>query len=369
MADRLKDQFAEDVPPRIAAMIEAVYAGFDSASFVADALDGYEELELTARARKIATALRTHLPDDVEESLELIVASLGRPIADPERLEGMATFIYLPFVFYVAEHGLDCFEASMRCQYELTKRFTAEFSIRAFIQRHTADTLSRLEGWSGDPDPHVRRLVSEGTRPRLPWAPRLPEFIRDPTPVIALLDRLVGDDSLYVRRSVANNLNDISKDHPELAVATARRWSAEGADEFVIRHGLRTLVKQGHPGALAVLGFDHGSPVAVTVSCAPEVVPIGGKVRVTADVHNTTDGRADVLLDLVVHFVKANGSTSPKVFKGGEIKLGPGEHAAIRKTVSAAIHTTRRPYAGLHVIDALVNGQRRQDLARFEILD
>ena len=366
MAERLKDRFGTEVPAKIAEMISAVDPTFDSESFVADALDGYDDLELTDRARTIAAALANHLPADRAEALRILVRSLGEPIADQERLEGMASFIYLPHVFFVAAHGLDHFEEAMAAQYELTKRFTAEFSIRAFIEREPDRTLERLRLWASDPDPHVRRLVSEGTRPRLPWAHRLRRFVDDPSPVVDLLDLLFDDESLYVRRSVANNLNDISKDHPEHAVDTARRWGAQGADQFVVRHGLRTLVKQGHPGALAVLGFDHGSDVEVSVECEPSSVPIGGKVRITAEV-TSKDLPLRVLVDLVVHFVKANGTTSPKVFKGGELELDPGESNTIRKTVSAAVHTTRRPYPGTHTIDVMVNGEARRDVARFEI--
>lgn len=369
MADRLKDHFSEDVPIEIARMIHAVDPGFPSESFVARALDGYAELELMQRAKHIAHALADHLPTDRSQAIRILTESLGSPIADAEQLDGMLSFIYMPHVFFVAEYGLECFDRSMTAQYELTKRFTAEFSIRAFIERHPHETLSRLESWTRDPDPHVRRLVSEGTRPRLPWAPRLRQFIDDPNPVIELLDRLVGDESLYVRRSVANNLNDISKDHPTLAVSTARRWAEDGADPYVIRHGLRTLVKRGDPAALGVLGYDYGSPAAITVTCSEPSVPIGHKVRVTTEIHNPTSEPIDVLVDLIVHFVKASGASSPKVFKGGEFHLEPGGRTAFRKSVSAAVHTTRRPYPGLHTIDALVNGEQRLGASRFEITE
>jgi 3-methyladenine DNA glycosylase AlkC len=161
-----------------------------------------------------------------------------------ERLpRGMGGFLFLPHVFFVAEYGLEHFETSMRAQYVLTQRFTAEFSIRRYLERHQAATLGPVSReWSADASEDVRRLVSEGTRPRLPWAPRLRAFQADPRPVLALLERLKDDPSLYVRRSVANNLNDIGKDHPVLLVETATRWMENATEErrWIIRHALRS---------------------------------------------------------------------------------------------------------------------------------
>ena len=356
MAEPLKNRFGPDVPVRIAAMIAAVHPGFRSAAFVADALAGYDALELTPRARQIADALATHLPADPEEAIAVLVASLGPPI---ERLEGMESFVYLPHVFFVAAYGIDRLEASLAAQYQLTQRFTAEFSIRAFLERYPEETLARLRLWAQDPNVHVRRLVSEGTRPRLPWAQRLRAFQRDPAPVIDLLERLKDDPEPYVRRSVANNLNDIAKDHPEVAVAVARRWLDGASPErrALVAHGLRTLVKGGHPDALAALGFASGTKVVVErLAVAPDAVSIGGKVRLEVDLRNPGAEPTSVLVDLRVHFVKANGSLRPKVFKGATLALEPGATGSVRKSVSLAQHTTRTHYPGRHHVEALVNG-------------
>lgn len=358
MAALLKDSFGPDVARRIGGMIAAAHPDFDRDAFVAVALDGYEDLELTPRARQIAAALSRFLPDECGAALEILTASLGPPIAGDE-LTGMASFVYLPHVYYVAEHGLGCFEASMRAQYELTRRFTAEFSIRAFLERHERETLARLRMWATDPDPHVRRLVSEGTRPRLPWAPRLRRFQEDPTAVLDLLDLLKDDPSEYVRRSVANNLNDIAKDNPDRVITVARDWFATGGADRrrLVRHGLRTLIKQAHPEALEVLGYTSSSPVAIAnVGLSPAVVRIGGKVQVTIAVINPSDDRAGALVDLRVHFVKASGATSPKVFKGAELTLDPGATATVRKTISVAQHTTRTHHPGTHRIEVQLNG-------------
>ncbi|MEM8904146.1 MAG: DNA alkylation repair protein [Actinomycetota bacterium] len=370
MADALKDSFGPPVVHAVAEMVAAVDVDFDIEGFTASCLDGFDELELTPRARHIADGLARFLPEDRREALRLLVASLGAPIADPDELGGMDNFRYLPHVYFVAEHGLDHVEEALDAQYELTQRFTAEFSIRAYLEHHRDVTLARLRTWATDDDVHVRRLVSEGTRPRLPWAPRLREFQADPTPVLELLELLKDDPEEYVRRSVANNLNDIAKDHPGTVVEVARRWWADGGDDRrrMIRHALRTLIKAGDPGALDVIGFGERSPVElVGVSVEPEVVAIGGSVRVSVELHNPSAEDAGALVDLRVHFVKANGSTSPKVFKGAEPVIEPGGTASVRKSVSLRVHSTRTPHPGTHTVEVLVNG-RVHEGATFEVL-
>lgn len=232
----------------------AVTAGFPSKSFERDALKGLAALELTQRAEHVARSLHAHLPGGWEP----LIASLGPELTRTEG-NGLAPFFYFPHAHYVALFGPDSFEEAMRANYELTKRFTAEFSVRPFLARFPDRTLGLLREWSADPNPHVRRLVSEGTRPRLPWAARLPVFQQDPAPVLRLLELLKDDPSLYVRRSVANNLGDIAKDHPDVVFRTCRRWLAEvsGGDErrrefrcWMIRHAVRLPAKKGVAEAL-----------------------------------------------------------------------------------------------------------------------
>jgi 3-methyladenine DNA glycosylase AlkC len=234
----LKNQFGADVPVKIAAMICAVYPKFAHKKFTHDALNGYEALDLTPRARHISNALAVHLPADREKALHILIASLG-PKLDTTNSFGMTSFIYLPHVFFVAEHGLAHFDVSMRAQYEITQRFTAEFSLRAFVEHDLHKTLTYLDAWIKDPSPHVRRLVSEGTRPRLPWAARLRVLQRDPSPMLPLLERLRDDPDLYVRRSVANHLNDIGKDHPALLLQIARDWLKNPPKQHVVRRSPR----------------------------------------------------------------------------------------------------------------------------------
>lgn len=358
MAEPLKNSFGPDVPARIGEMIRAVHPEFDIEGFLGEAQEGYEARELTDRARHIALVLADFLPEDREEAMEILTASLGPEIEDSE-LTGMGPFLYLPHVYFVGREGLDCFEASMKVQYELTKRFTAEFSIRAFLDRYPRQTLDRLRVWARDPNVHVRRLVSEGTRPRLPWAPRLLRFQEDPNPVLDLLETLKDDPEEYVRRSVANNLNDISKDHPQVVVELAGRWWKDASVERkrLVKHALRTLVKNGHPGALRVLGYRPDTPAAIEeVRCLPDRVEIGDSVRVEVAVDNPSDGDVSLLIDLRLHFVKASGATSPKVFKGAEVVLGPKERKTLSRRISLAQQSTRTHYPGVHRIEVLMNG-------------
>jgi 3-methyladenine DNA glycosylase AlkC len=360
MAEPLKNSFGPEIPRRLADLVSAVHPGFDADGFVTAALDGYEPLELTPRARQVAHALRPCLPSNPEAAIEVVTRAV-EPELERERRKGMDGFVYLPLVFFVAEYGLPCFEASMRAQHVLTRLFTAEFSIRAFLTHEPERTLARLHEWTQDPDVHVRRLVSEGTRPRLPWAPRLARFQADPEPVLALLERLKDDPEPYVRRSVANNLNDITKDHPHRVLAVCRRWMAGASPErrAQVRHALRSLVKAGDEKALAILGFEANSPVVVQARIEPAEVHVGDKVHVELTLRNPDGTARAVAVDLRVHFVGASGVLRAKVFKGVEAALEPGETRTARRTISLRQHTTRKHYPGTHRVDLLVNGETR----------
>ncbi|MEO1058576.1 MAG: DNA alkylation repair protein [Actinomycetota bacterium] len=358
MAAPLKDSFGPEVAEYIAELLGAVADDFPTDAFLDLCLDGYDELELRPRAQHIADALAEVLPTDGNTAVQLIVDAL-RHEGEPQDLHGMEAFRYLPLSDFVGEHGLGHFDVSMVALREITMRFSAEFAIRPFLEQHTAATLDQCRAWTADESEHVRRLVSEGTRPRLPWAPRLRMFMADPHPVVELLELLKDDDSEYVRRSVANCVNDIAKDHPDVAVDIARRWwpGASVERQRLVKHALRSLIKQGDVSALEVIGYGGDSPlVTVASGCEPATVPIGSSTHLWVDLHNPTDHQLGALVDFRVHFVKANGSTSPKVFKGAEIDVAPGATATVRKKVSLKVHTTRTPYTGSHRVEVLING-------------
>jgi 3-methyladenine DNA glycosylase AlkC len=358
VAEPLKNSYGPEIPRRIAAMIAHVHPAFPKAAFLRDALAGYEALELMPRGRHIAKALRSHLPQDVPAALDILLASLDAP--HDHSGGSLASFLFMPHTVYVAAYALDHFDAAMRAQHALTQRFTAEFSIRPFIEKYPERTLAQLRDWAHDSSPHVRRLVSEGTRPRLPWAPRLRALQRDPRPSLELLELLKDDPELYVRRSVANHLNDIGKDHPQLLNTIASRWLKNAGPEraWIVRHALRSAIKRGDAGALAVSGFGAKAEVAVHKALiTPAHVRIGGKVNITFDLVNKQSRSQRVLADLRVHYMKSTGKTAPKVFKLKTVELAAKAALHFDKKLSLVDLTTRRHHPGKHRVEVLLNGR------------
>ena len=257
----LKDLLDRESIDCIAHNISLSYRRFDSTQFQQTALAGLEHLSILERGQHLANALYQFLPKPYEKAIEVLLSSLTPPLSRTDEL-GLGVFFYLPHVSFVATFGLDeqfndgrdPFDASMQAQYELTRRFSAEFSMRPFLVKWPERTLKRLVEWTRDPDPHVRRLCSEGSRPRLPWAMRIPSFIKDPRPTLPILDALKDDAELYVRRSVANHIGDIVKSHPELAFEVCERWLVNASPErkWIVRHALRHPDKKGIQQASAL---------------------------------------------------------------------------------------------------------------------
>ena len=248
-----------------------VLPGFDAAGFQRDAHEGLAPLSILRRGEHLARVLRRHLPPVYDDAIAILTRSLTPALSRTEGL-GLGVFFYLPHVSFVTVYGLDPtenggrdpFETSMAAQYQLTRRFSAEFSMRPFLIRWPERTLARLLEWTRDPDPHVRRLCSEGARPRLPWAIRIPALIRDPRPVTPILEALRDDPEEYVRRSVANHLGDIAKDHPELAFEICERWVSGASEDrkWLIRHAVRHPAKKGTAAALRLRELAKASPRA-----------------------------------------------------------------------------------------------------------
>ncbi len=360
MAATLKTFFSPALVRRLAAGIARVHPAFPTRAFIEKATRGLDALELLDRGRHIARALGRHLPDAYPEALEILLRSLGPEHETDELLGvGMAPFFYLPHALFVAERGLGHFDLSMRAHYELTKRFTAESSIRPYIALDPERTFKILRGWAGDENAHVRRLVSEGTRLRLPWAERVPWLDAHPERVLELLELLKDDPSTLVRRSVANNLNDLGKVRPELLIETCAAWLRGASSErrALVEHALRSAVKRGAPEALRLLGYGGKPAVSLEdVRFDPPRVAIGGRVSMAFTLRSRSRAPQDLLVDVAVHFVKGRGHTAPKVFKLTRLALAPRQQVALRTSFSLAVHTTRKPHAGTHAVDVLVNG-------------
>jgi 3-methyladenine DNA glycosylase AlkC len=361
VADTLKTFFSPALVRRLAADIARVHPDFPARAFIRNACAGLDSLELLDRGRHISRALGAHLPPDYPQAVGVLLRSLGPEHASDELVgAGMAPFFYFPHLIFVADRGLEHFDLSMRAQYELTKRFSAEASIRSYIARDPDRTLAVLREWTTDSNARVRRLVSEGTRLRLPWAQRVPWLDRNPERVLELLERLKDDPSTMVRRSVANNLNDLGKLRPDLLIKTASAW-LEGASNDrrdLIEHALRTAVKRGHPGALRLLGYGGTPKVSLRrVVFAPPRVSIGSRAVMSFALRSTSREPQDLLVDVAVHFVKARNVTTAKVFKVTRLVLPPGQQIDLRATFSLAVHTTRVPRPGKHAVDVVVNGK------------
>lgn len=357
----LKTFFSPALVRRLGVDVARVHPAFPQRAFVQDACKGLQRLELLDRARHIAAALDKHLPPAYPEALAALLQSLGPELATDELLGvGMAPFYYLPHTIFIAERGLEHFDLSMRAQHEVTKRMSAEGSIRPYIARDPERAMTFLRAWASDANPHVRRLVSEGTRLRLPWAQRVAWLDQNPDRVLVLLDLLKDDPSSMIRRSVANNLNDLARVRPEMVIRTAGAWLKGASPErrALVEHALRGAVKRGHPDALRLLGFGASPSVKLeAVVFTPRRVRIGGRVAMTFTLRSTATRLQQLLVDVAVHFVKARGVAAPKVFKLGRVALGPRERIELHTRFSLAVHTTRVPRPGRHAVDVIVNGR------------
>ncbi len=378
MATTLQYLIPSSAPRLLGEQLAGAGAGLRPDTFAQQAGPDFDQLGLMERGRRLAEVLARHLPPAFPEAAALLTASMGQPQGLDAKGEPVASgdvpssFFYLPHSLYLAAHGLDHLGDAFRAQHALTQRFTAEFSLRPYLQQHPEATLAELARWAEDTSAHVRRAVSEATRPRLPWAARLPAFIRDPAPVLPLLERLRDDPSSYVRRSVANHLNDIGKDHPERLNALAARWLSEApvpaARQALLRHALRTAIKRGDPQALALFGHGQRSPLVVArAAVVPAVARIGERVVLSCALHNPSGETASALADWRVFYAKADGSLSPKVFKGSTVTVEPGATVVLEKTLSLRQMTTRTHHPGRHRVEIALNGAAHS-VGHFDLL-
>ncbi len=358
MAEPFKNLINDSVAQWLGDRVCEVWPAFPNDNYRESYRGNLHALELKARAQHVGDSLRSALPEDMGQTLGILLEAIRNTpeIGVDEMPNGWCMF---PVNSLVANHGLDHPELSLDLLFEVTKRFTSEFGIRPFLDRYPEIAMARLRTWATDPNVHVRRLVSEGSRPRLPWAPQIKAFIADPTPILPLLEKLKDDPEEYVRRSVANSLNDICKDHPERMLDVVEAWSKDApqARKKLIRHACRTLIKAGNPRCLAILGFPPPmlSPVDMQLSTAR--LTLGEKLTIDLEISSTSSRSQKLIADYRFHWIKANGKSAPKVSKGSQITLAPGAS----KNVSHSFHikpvTTRRYYPGVTLVELLINGE------------
>ncbi len=360
-----KNFFNPDTIGEMAQYFKARYPAFDVAGFVSFCIDGIEERALKERSHRIVRGLELFLPDDFSASAEILMSCLDQDVdRDVDAAQkipatnGIRGWAIMPMADYVAVRGQGDVDLAMKVLQQLTMRWSAEFGIRPFLRDQPEAALEILAGWVRHENAHVRRLVSEGTRPLLPWGIRLHRFVENPGPVLELLENLRDDKSEYVRRSVANNLNDISKSHPDLVVQVARRWMRDAPDarQRLVRHGLRTLIKKGHGGALEVLGYGPVTVAQCNFKVETNQVILGDELVFELEFSLAGKAAQPLILDFIIHHRLANGKTSPKVFKWKVFTLGSGKTARYTKRHRIKPITTRRYYGGVHRVEIVLNG-------------
>lgn len=358
-----KNNFSEELVRCIADQLKRHLKPFNHAQFLAAIVPQLESLELKERSQLIADTLHAVLPSNFKKRNTILLAML-RPLEDGENTlqsddAGIRGWGMLPLCAVVGQYGIDDFDASLKLLKEMTKRFSSEFDIRHFLLADQARALTILTEWVDDSCQHVRRLVSEGTRPRLPWAMQLPQIISDPTPILPLLDALKDDEEEYVRRSVANNLNDISKDHPDLVAKIAKQWMQAGNKrrEKLLRHACRTLIKQGHSQTLEVFGYATPKITLTAINIENPELLFGSSLKFSACIVSTAKKPQKLIIDYLVHHKKNNGKLSPKVFKWKTITLEASKDITIARAHSIREITTRRYYEGTHALSLRINGQ------------
>ncbi|WP_322964136.1 DNA alkylation repair protein [Sphingomonas fuzhouensis] len=359
-APLLKDILGPQAVTVIADAGAAASADFDHTAFSDAALAGLDRLSIMERVRHIADALHTALPPDYMTALP-IVRAMG-----PRLTHGFQAIAVTEFV---ARHGLGHVDLSMAALADLTRFGSAEFAIRPFLAQDDDRTLAQMRRWTRDDDPHVRRLASEGSRPRLPWATRVPGLKDDPTRAAPILDALKSDPSPYVRKSVANHLNDISKDRPDWLLDHVSAWpTGDPHTAWIIRHGLRTLIKQGDPRALALVGARQDVAVRVDqFTVTPPIVHLGEPIAIMVALSSLAPVGQRLVVDYRVHYARGQGKTAAKVFKLKTFDLAASASAAFGIRQVIRDFSTRRHHPGRHAVELLVNGQTMAHAA-FELV-
>jgi 3-methyladenine DNA glycosylase AlkC len=363
MAERipLKDQlFNRRKVEQIAGEIARAHPSFEVSGFVRATMDRLPELELKARISWIAECLKRHLPRDYRRAVGILLKALPAPNNPHLTDDDFGDFIYAPYADYVAKNGCteEYFKFSLNALHAITQRFSAEDAIRSFINVFPRNTLKELMGWATDSHYHVRRLCSEGTRPKLPWSHKLTIPITAPMPI---LDKLFADSTRFVTRSVANHINDISKSDPDLAVATLSRWRSSGMQspaetDYIIRHALRSLVRSGHPKAMKLLGASPKPNVRVVRFDVPSKVTMNAALPLSLTIRAREDAR--IIADYLLHFQNKTGRmTRKKVFKLTALSLKKGASVVISKRhILRRNMTTRTLYSGRHAVELHING-------------
>ncbi len=346
----LKEMFNITYYKQLSAAIASIDKKFPAAKFIKDVTNGMEELSLNGRLRNTTVILRKYLPAGYAKSIDIL-----QQVA--ERMS--SGYQSLVFPDFVALYGQDHFDLSMDALKFFTSFGSSEFAIREFLKKDIYKTLRVMNRWADDKSYHVRRLSSEGSRPRLPWSFKLDQIIKDPSLTRAILEKLKEDDELYVRKSVANHLNDISKDNTAYMLEVLKSWNGDHPHtKWIIKHASRNLIKQGNKESLDLFAFEKNIKVTVEqLSFKNTTVHLGENLQFSFDMVSQKKSPQKLAIDYVIHYARPSGVRAKKVFKLKELTLAPNQHIHIVKKQLLKDFTTRKHYKGLHLLEINVNGK------------
>lgn len=359
MSQLLKDAYDQIYLQRLADCCSQAYPAFPAERFLQLVFDEqWVSRELKARSQHIRHCLHSALQQPYEKAITVLM----------DVAPSFSGYEALFFPDYVEAYGQQHWDISMEAMQWLTRFSSAEFAVRPFIMAEPEKMMAQMLRWSEHENYHVRRLASEGCRPRLPWGQALPDFKRDPAPILPILDNLRHDESDYVRRSVANNLNDIAKDNPAVMVGWAKQYFNQSPlSDWIIKHGSRTLLKQAHPEVMAMFGYHPAEDIAVSnLQLEPESLHIGDQLLFSFELGTLQGALGQLRIEYAVDYMKANGRQNRKVFK-----ITEGEFDETRKVFSRRQSfrqmTTRKHYPGEHRLTILVNGAEKSSI-EFQLL-
>ncbi|MFT7084434.1 MAG: 3-methyladenine DNA glycosylase AlkC [Vicingaceae bacterium] len=356
MPEPLKNVYSLKFIAQLCSSWKSLLPHINEAVFAQRVFEGnWEELELKERMSRLSDAMKLVLPNDFTKAATLIKKLISKLSEDGFPTGGFE-FMFIPE--YIEKNGTVDLEISLDALKYITQFTSCEFAIRPFIILNEKRTMEFMLTCSLSQHPNVRRFASEGCRSRLPWAIALPRFKKDAALILPILEKLKEDESLFVRKSVANNLNDISKDHPELALKLAEKWIGKNQKtDWLVKHGMRTLLKAGHPSVMALFGYaaiDNLRTSSIQVNTP--VVSIGNNLKFQFNLENKTQKEQTIRLEYGIYFMKSNGVQNKKVFKISERKLKNRETISIQKSHSIKPISTRKYYPGEHGITLIVNG-------------
>ncbi|WP_020531505.1 hypothetical protein [Flexithrix dorotheae] len=358
MAELLKNQINPAFIQNLSSKIKTKNTEFNDKEFRNALINPeWEGLELKQRVRKISNQLHLFLGNNYLENLSLILDLAPS-------FKGLSQMV---FPDYVEVYGLSHFSESVQALKELTPFFSSEFAIRPFILKNQSEMMKIMLEWSLDENEHVRRLSSEGCRPRLPWAMGIKSLKQNPFEILPILENLKNDPSLYVRKSVANNLNDISKDHPELALKLFKGWYGKSENtNWIIKHGCRTLLKQGNKEALSIFGFNSQAKIKIqNFKLSNPKIKLGDRLDFSFDLILEGDQKSNIRLEYFIYYLKSNGAHSKKIFKISEGMIENRKKIKINKSQVFKNFTTRKHYFGEHKISLVINGEEQPQLLPF----